>query len=287
MDLARHYDGEIINADSMQIYGGLPILTAQPSSLERGDIAHHLYGHVDPGTPYSVGAWLTQVQSTIAGVHSKGKAAILVGGTGLYFEALTKGLAQMPPIAETAINDAQKIFDEEGVEALRAEVARIDPAAAARILGADRQRLLRAYSVFLQTGRSLTSFQADTKPVLAAGDWRGVCLLPDREWLYQRIAKRFSLMMDAGALSEVAAIMEKKLSGSLTAMKALGLLPLTRLIKGEIDRDDAVEEAVRDTRRYAKRQYTWARGRFTAWPIITDNDPCQHKEQVIKSGFLG
>jgi len=146
VDLAHHFDGEVINTDSMQVYHGLPILTAQPGLAEQDGVAHHLYGHLDARGNYSVGRWLDEALGAIQAVRAKGKVPILVGGTGLYFEALTRGLAKIPPVGEVASMQAISVLENKGIKALRAEVTRIDPMVAARILGNDRQRLLRAYS---------------------------------------------------------------------------------------------------------------------------------------------
>ncbi len=282
VDLARRYAGEIINTDSMQVYRNVPILTAQPDISEQNGIAHHLYGHTDPASPGSVGIWLKEALRTIKTVKEHNKTPILVGGTGLYFEALTRGLATIPAIESDVGAQAAALLENKGIAALRDEVQRVDPAAAARILGDDRQRLLRAYSVYLQTGQSLSAFQKETRPVLAPGSWRGMVLFPERPWLYERIAARFAHMVKHGALDEARSMAALGLPGDVPAMKALGLGPMIEHIQGHITLDSAIERAVRDTRRYAKRQYTWASGRFSDWPKIDANSPGQQKNEAVR-----
>ncbi len=279
--LAQKYDAEIINADSMQVYAGLSIITACPDEAERKAASHHLFGHVDAAQRYSVGRWLNDALAAIKEVHGRGHAAILVGGTGLYFEALTKGLAAIPAIDKAARMQAQNLLEEGGVDALRAALSQIDPEAAQRILGDDRQRLLRALEVYYQTGRALSTFHKNTSAPLAADMWRGLVLCPPREALYERINRRFEHMLAQGALAEAKTMMERDLDRDLPAMKALGLLPLIGYIGGEITRDEACELAKRDSRRYAKRQYTWARGRLGDWPQSTQKNTGQHYQNAL------
>lgn len=281
VDLAHHFGGEVINTDSMQVYNGLPILTAQPSITDQDGVAHHLYGHLDVRRNYSVGLWLDEAVGAINTVRANGKVPILVGGTGLYFEALTQGLAKIPPVGEKANAAALFLLENKGMEALRAEVMRIDPAAAARILGADRQRLLRALSVYLETGQSLSAFQKNTQSVLSPGSWCAMTLYPEREKLYACIASRFDKMLDQGALEEARAIAARDFSDIQPAMKALGLKALIGHINGQITLEHAKVTAVRDTRRYAKRQYTWAGGRFSHWPIINEHKREQQFQKAL------
>ncbi len=281
IQLAHHYNGEIINTDSMQVYQNVPLLTAQPCKSEQNGIKHHLYGHMDPSQTGSVGVWLSEALRSIKMVRERHKTPILVGGTGLYFEALTRGLASIPKVGLKASAEAAALLQSKGVTALRDEVQRVDPAAAARILGADHQRLLRALGVYLETGKSLSAYQKNTRPVLASGSWLGMVLTPERSWLYERIAARFEQMTKAGALDEARFISVLNLPEGLPVLKALGLNPLVCHINDQISLDNAIEIAVRDTRRYAKRQYTWASGRFASWPKITAQSLAGQKEEAI------
>lgn len=269
---ARRLGGEVVNADSMQIYADIPILSAAPAPEERDGIPHHLFGILDAAARASVGWWARTAMDEIAAIRARGNVPVVVGGTGLYFNALTEGLAKVPEISADAARRAGEIA-ERGAEALRAEAERHDPDGAARVLGDDVQRLRRIVEVGLATGRALSSFHGDTTPLLPPGDWRGVVIEPDREALYARIDMRFDRMMEAGALEEVDRLAAKALDPDLPAMKALGVPQLIALRKGEMTTAEAVEYAKRESRRYAKRQYTWFRNRCADWPRIRILDP--------------
>ena len=270
---AQRLDGEIINADSMQIYEGLRLITARPSVEEEAQVPHHLFGVADPAERWSVGRWSEAALARIADVRARGRTPILVGGTGLYFNALTVGLAPVPEIGPEARQAAAKLEAAGGLDALREKAEALDPVAAARIQGADRQRLLRIVEVGLETGRPLSEFQADTRPLLPEGSWRGLVIEPDRDALYARIDQRFDRMLDQEALEEVRLFGERQLDPELPAMKALGVPPLLDYLNGITGYDAAVELAKRDSRRYAKRQLTWFRNQTASWPRIVSLEP--------------
>lgn len=272
--------GEIINADSMQIYDGLALITAQPDADERARVPHHLFGTIDPATRYSVGQWTSDVLALIAGCRERGKPPILVGGTGLYFNALIKGLAEVPEIGAAARSRTAALLEAAGLSGLRAEALRRDPVAAQRVEAADRQRLMRIVEVAFETGRALSHFQADTVAPLAASEWRGLVIEPDREALYARIEHRFDRMLEAGALDEVAAFAARGLDPNLPASKALGVPQLMAHLRGELSRAEAVDLAKRDSRRYAKRQSTWFRNQTGSWPRIRSLDPVQARSAL-------
>jgi tRNA dimethylallyltransferase len=246
LELAAKLRGIIINADSMQVYRDLRIITARPSPDEEQRLPHRLYGHVDAAENYSVGRWFGEAATALADTLGRGQPAIVTGGTGLYFSTLTRGIAAVPPIP-----------------ALHAELKRCDPATAARLKPGDRARITRALEVVLATGRSLTAWHADNTPggVDLAGAAK-VFLMPNRDELAQRIDARFDTMMAAGALAEVRALAARNLDPSLPAMKAHGVPWLIRHLKGEITMAEAAEQAKRDTRRYTKRQATWFRNQL-------------------------
>lgn len=277
---AQRLDGEIVNADSMQIYGGLHLITARPSSAEEAQLPHHLFGVADPAERWSVGRWAQAALAAMAEIRSRGRVPVLVGGTGLYFNALTVGLAPVPEIGVEARARAAALLDEGGPDALRAEAGRFDPAAAARIEPADRQRLLRVVEVGYETGEALSSFHARTEPLLPDDSWRGIVIEPDREALYARIDARFDRMMSEGALGEVRDFMARGLDPDLPAMKALGVPPLMAHLRGELALDEAVETAKRDSRRYAKRQLTWFRNQTASWPRIVSLDPAAAQSEL-------
>lgn len=265
---AERVGGEIINADSMQVYAGLPLITAQPDAAERARAPHHLFGSIDPAIRYSVGQWTSDVLALISDIRGRGNVPILVGGTGLYFNALTRGLAPVPEIGDAARARAAALLDADGLAGLRAEALRLDPVATNRVDAADRQRLLRIVEVGLETGTALSVFQADTVPPLEPAAWRGIVIEPDREALYRRIDQRFERMLEAGALDEVAAFMQRDLDPDLPASKALGVPPLIAHLRGEMSLDEARDTAKRDSRRYAKRQGTWFRNQAASWSRI-------------------
>jgi len=195
----------------------------------------------------------------------------LTGGTGLYFKALINGIAEVPPVSKEAMLEAQLILDEKGIAALRDEAERIDTIAAARVLGNDPQRLLRIVSVFNETGRALSEWQAETRPIIPLQFCRCAVLLPERQGLYDRINARFEAMIENGGLEEAKSVFKKGYDPSLPMMKAIGLQQFFPYLRKEMSLSDSVELAKRDTRRFAKRQFTWFRGQAANWTQITNN----------------
>lgn len=279
---ADRLDGEIINADSMQVYAGLRIITARPDEEETARAPHHLFGTIDPATRFSVGQWLGAAQARIAEIRARGRTPILVGGTGLYFNALTKGLAPVPEIDGEARARAAALLEADGIEGLRAETLRVDPVATERIEPGDRQRHLRIMEVYLTTGAPLSELWSQTRPALVAGEWAGLVLEPSRAELYARIETRFDRMLETGALEEVRAFAERELDPALPSMKALGVPQLLALCRGEMDRETAIELSKRDSRRYAKRQMTWFRNQQSEWARIETLDPAQRSDELAR-----
>jgi tRNA dimethylallyltransferase len=277
---ARRLGGEIVNADSMQVYEGLPIISAQPSAQERAGVPHHLFGVIDPSERCSVGRWAEMALSAIKTIQAQGKTPVLVGGTGLYFKALLEGLAPTPEIPAEISIEVEALYAAGGVEALREEAGRLDPVATARIGEGDKQRLMRVIAVARTAGRPLSKLQGDTTPLIDPAAIQGVVIQPDREALYARIERRFDAMIDAGALDEARAIAARSLSSDLPAMKAVGLPPLLAHLSGALSLDEAIEIAKRDSRRYAKRQYTWFSNQHGAWPRITALDPGDQRREL-------
>ena len=263
LELAQKHGGVIINADSMQVYRDLRIITARPTGDEEQRVPHRLYGHVDAVENYSVGRWVTEAAQALADARSRARPAILVGGTGLYFSTLTRGIAAVPPIPAEIRRDVRDRLEAEGVAALHAELDKLDPTTAARLKPGDRARITRALEVVLATGRSLTDWHGDNMPArlnLAAA--AKVFLMPQRDELGLRIDARFDAMMAAGALEEVRGLTARNLDPSLPAMKAHGVPWLIHHLRGEIAMAEAVAQAKRDTRRYTKRQATWFRNQL-------------------------
>ncbi|OCW55703.1 tRNA (adenosine(37)-N6)-dimethylallyltransferase MiaA [Hoeflea olei] len=271
LKLARDLGGEIVNADSMQVYGVLEILTARPRGADLQQVPHHLYGHVPPDTAYSTGIWLDQARAAIGEIRARGALPVVVGGTGLYFRALTGGLSDMPAIPDALRAQLRTRLESEGVAALHAELARLDPPMAERLRPADRQRILRALEVVRATGRSISTFQGrGGAAVIEADTAHCIVLDPDRPALHARINARFAQMIDEGALDEVRALLALAVPPQHPAMKAIGVNHLARYLAGEYSLADAVDLASAATRQYAKRQLTWFRNQLDArWQRVT------------------
>ena len=268
--LAEAFGGTIINADSMQVYRDLRIVTARPSAQEEARVPHLLYGHVDAAENYSVGRWCVDASAALAAVERAGRLPVVVGGTGLYFKALTRGLAAVPPIPPQIRSAVRERLEREGTAALYAELSARDAATAHRLMPRDRARVTRALEVILATGRSLTDWHREgMKPALDPAVAVKLFLDVERVELYRRIDARFDAMLASGALDEVRALRRRDLDPALPAMKAHGVPWLIRHLNGEIDLAAAVEGAKRDTRRYSKRQGTWFRHQLPDWTWAT------------------
>ena len=267
ISLARKHGGEIINADAMQCYRDLDVLTARPDAEELAAAPHHLFGHVDAAIRHSAGAWAKEAAAKIADLNAAGKAPILVGGTGLYLMALTEGLSDIPAIDDRHRDKARRMVEQDQAGAW-AHLTANDPGAATRMDPNDRQRMARALEVLFATGKPISAFHGQAAPLLAPDAWVGVTLTPPREALYDRINARVDLMMKHGALEEARRLWERKLDDSLPAMRAHGMPGFADYFSGRTSLEDAIERCKRDTRRYAKRQMTWIAHQFTLWPRI-------------------
>jgi tRNA dimethylallyltransferase len=269
LGLAQRRGGVVVNADSMQVYADLRLITARPTPAQEALAPHVLYGHVDAAVRYSVGAWRADASAALATAARDGLTAIVVGGTGLYFEALTRGLAAVPPIAEDIRAAVRARLAAEGSLALHEELARLDPVMAQRLMPADRSRVARGLEVVLATGRSLADWHRDGMPrAVDPSHAIKIFLNPDRAELAQRIETRFAAMLAAGALDEVRALEARGLDPALPAMKAHGVPWLIRHLRGEITLAEATQGGVSDTWRYTKRQATWFRNRMPDWSWI-------------------
>lgn len=267
--LAERLGGTIVNADSMQVYRDLRVITARPTAEEEARLPHRLYGHVDAAENYSVGRWCRDVAAVLAECAEQGRTPILVGGTGLYFKALTVGLAAVPPVPAEIRDAVRGRLQSEGVRALYNELLERDPATAHRLMPNDRARITRALEVILATGRSLSDWHRDgLPPLIDASRAAKVFVTCERAELVRRIEARFAAMLEAGALQEVRALEARQLDPSLPAMKAHGVPWLIRHLRGEISLEDAAAGSIMDTRRYAKRQLTWFRNQMKDWPWV-------------------
>ncbi|KUL95687.1 tRNA delta(2)-isopentenylpyrophosphate transferase [Bosea sp. WAO] len=267
--LAQRFGGGVVNADSMQVYRDLQVITARPTPEEMGDVPHHLYGHVDGATNHSVAAYAAEAAALLDTLSAQGRLPVLVGGTGLYFKALTEGLSAIPPVPEAVRVAFRAHAAECATDALHAELADKDPEMAARLRPSDRLRVMRALEVIAATGRSLASFQGERQPGPLAGQkLLQIFLAPERELVRERIDRRFDAMMAAGALEEVAALRERQLDPLLPVMRAHGVPGLIAYLDGTLALEEAVARGKADTRAYAKRQVTWFRHQMEGWHAV-------------------
>ncbi|HEX9941755.1 MAG TPA: tRNA (adenosine(37)-N6)-dimethylallyltransferase MiaA [Thermoanaerobaculia bacterium] len=259
MALARILQGEIVNADALQVYRGFDIGTAKPSPADRERVPHHLIDVLDPHEPYSAGEFARRARDAIAGIQGRGRVPIVVGGSGLYLRALFEGISPVPPGDPGVRHGLRSRLEAEGLAPLRAELARLDPPTAARLPAGDTQRILRALEVALVSGRPLSSWIAEqpfgTQRI--AGVRIGLTL--PRSILYDRIAGRVAWMLEAGWSEEVAGLLRRGLSPRLPAFQAIGYRQLVRYLEGNGSLEQAVAEIVKETRHFAKRQETWFR----------------------------
>ncbi|MBR1141455.1 MULTISPECIES: tRNA (adenosine(37)-N6)-dimethylallyltransferase MiaA [Bradyrhizobium] len=270
LELAQKAGGAVINTDSMQVYRDLRVLTARPSLAEEAAVPHRLYGCVDAAVNYSAGHYVRDAKEVLDEVRRGGGLPIFIGGTGLYFKALTRGLSAVPPVPDEVREAVRLRLDRDGVEALHAELARRDAAAAARLNVRDRTRIARALEVIEATGRPLAEWHAETTPpLLPEGSYRALFIAPEREALYARIDARFDAMLADGALEEVTRLAARGLDPLLPAMKAHGVPALIRHLRGEITREEAAVIGKADTRHYAKRQFTWFRHQLPEFEWLT------------------
>jgi tRNA dimethylallyltransferase len=271
LELAKRFGGTIINADSMQIYSELRVLTARPSDSEEASAPHRLYGTVSAAEAYSVGRWLGDVASAIEAANDAGSLPIIVGGTGLYFKALTEGLAPVPDIPLEIRARWRDEAERLGRSGLLKELVARDPGIAPRLLGGDTQRLVRALEVIDATGISLAEWQGtNAPPMLDPSQTLRLVVAPEREPLYAAIDARFDTMMEQGVLEEVQRLIALRLEPGLPAMRAHGVRELATYLVGASSREEAVAKAKTESRRYAKRQMTWARRFMTDWEWVPD-----------------
>jgi len=258
--LARELNGVVINADSMAVYQDLPILSARPTPEEAAATPHLLFGHIGAERNYSVGQWLADAESALTKVRAEGRMPVFVGGTGMYFKALLQGLSDIPSVPDEI--RARVRAESAGVppEELHARLRKIDPLTAERLRPTDPQRIVRALEIFAATGAPLASFHNRRgKPLLDAAHCSCLFIAPEKDELNRRINARFDAMMAAGALDEARRLLARDLDPGLPAMRAVGVPGLLGFLREECSLEAAVERGKRDSRHYAKRQFTFAR----------------------------
>ncbi|MBS0518589.1 MAG: tRNA (adenosine(37)-N6)-dimethylallyltransferase MiaA [Proteobacteria bacterium] len=260
--LAERRGGVVINADAMQTYDAFPILTAQPTAAERATVPHLLYGILPLSETLSAARWRALAEAEIVRARAAGRPPILCGGSGLYLRALMQGFSDIPEVPPALRLQANEEWERLGAEAFRARLAQHDPAIVARLKPGDRQRHVRAWEIWLGTGKPLSAWQQGRA---APAPWRFVTLLlaPDRQWLRARIEARFDAMLEAGVLAEVRAVFERHPDPAWPGLKAHGAPELFRHFRGDLSLEEARRIAIDHTRQYAKRQMTWFRHQMT------------------------
>src|SRR6266851_2611790 len=279
--IAEEFAGTVINADSMQIYRDLAILTARPGPADEARAPHRLYGVLDAADPCSAVRWRDLAEGEIAAAEARGSLAVVVGGTGFYLRALVDGLADIPPVPAATRAEARRLHKRLGGAGFRACLAARDPAGAARLAAGDTQRLLRAYEVIAATGRPLGDWQQDQVAGPRRANVATLVLMPPRPSLYAACEARFAAMVAAGALEEVRALLARRLDPALPAMKAVGVPELARHLAGAIPLDEAIRLGQQATRRYAKRQVTWFRHQMPGAKVIA----AQFSESLLQEIF--
>ena len=278
LSLAEGLGGVVVNADSMQLYRDLRVLTARPTPEEEARAPHRLYGVLDAAEVSAAGRWLELARVELEAIWQEARVAIVVGGTGLYLHALLHGIAPVPDIPDEVRAATRALGRRLGAPGLHAELARIDPEMAARLQPGDRQRVMRAHEVVVATGRSLAAWQQEPSARIALPERRlGLALLPPRPALHARIEARLRAMVAAGALEEVRALAARRLAPDLPVMKAVGVGPLLAHLEGRLEREAAIDAALVQTRQFAKRQLTWLRHRLAELrPVAAFGDDPTH-----------
>ena len=278
--VARAIGGVVINADSMQVYRDLRIITARPSVADEAMVPHALYGTVDGAANHSVARWLADVEAALRIAAQAGRVPIVVGGTGLYFQALTQGLSDIPPIPDEVRAAVRAWASDRSPPALHAELARLDPATARHLRHTDPQRVTRALEVAIATGGSLSAYQSRrSPPLLGPGRRVGVTLELDRGILRERVDRRFEAMTREGAIDEVARLRERALDPTLPVMRAHGVPPMLRYLAGETSLPNAIEEGKAATRRYLKRQDTFFRHQLPDFATVA---PSKAEDAILR-----
>lgn len=285
LGLAERLKGTIINADAMQVYEGLRILTARPSPEDEARVPHRLYGTVPASTAFSVGDWTAAATQAAIEVTGAGRLPIFVGGTGMYLSVLSEGISPMPEIPADIREEVRGIPDRQSLAELYEMVRKVDEASAERIGPTDPQRLMRALEVFRATDEPLTSWQQKPRQKPFEGRFARIVLAPERQWVYDRIERRFDAMVMSGAMQEVEALAKRGLDPDLPLMKALGVEDLIRVQCGKISLEEAVTEIKTKTRRFAKRQMTWFRNQMITWNRI-DTQEMETKINNIFANIL-
>lgn len=271
--VAEKLGGTIINADSMQVYENLAILTARPDDDDQARAPHRLYGFVPGCEPYNVGRWIDDVSSAIRDADAKGQMPIVTGGTGLYFKALLEGLAPIPDIPVAVRDHWRSRAQDQDAPTLHRELQDRDPVMAAKLRTSDPQRIVRALEVMEATGRSLAEWQKETgEGMFGIHDVLPFVIGPDRTHLHAKINARLDMMIEQGAINEVERLLDLSLETNLPIMRAHGVRPLAAYLKGDQSLQDAATQTKAETRQYAKRQFTWLRRNMITWNWVVEQE---------------
>lgn len=272
--LCRRFDGEVVSCDSMQIYRGFNIGTAKPTASEMEGVPHHMIGCIDPDEDYSVGRYVADADAILQDVLRRGKTAFVVGGTGLYVDSLVAGRSFAPFPSTGKREELQALADHEGIEAILDLLRRVDPESASRLHPADQKRILRAAEIYLETGKTITQHDLETRqqPPKYRPLWIGLNFR-DRQDLYDRIDRRVDRMVEDGLWEEVEGLLAAGLRVDCTAMQAIGYKEPLAALRGEITREEAVAQIKQSSRRYAKRQLTWFRRNQEIHWLLLDREP--------------
>jgi tRNA dimethylallyltransferase len=283
--LAQKFGATIVNADSMQVYRDLSVLTARPSEAEERLAPHELFGVIDGAENFSAGRWLAAVAEIMRQAPSR--LFLFVGGTGLYFRGLTQGLSAIPHVPDALRQEVRAEAVGRTTAALYEDLAALDPLTAARLRPTDRQRILRAFEVFAASGAPLASFHgAREAPLLPPGQWAGLFLAPERDTLNAAIDRRFGAMLEAGALGEAATLAARGLDPALPVMRAHGVPHLIAHLNGLLSLEAAADRAKIDTRRYAKRQFTWARHQMPDFVWVSPGEALETGARALEAFHL-
>ena len=263
IDIAKKFSGEIINADSMQVYKEIKILSARP--LDNKDIKHHLYGFVSVKSNFSAGHWLKLVETKIKEIKKKDKTPIIVGGTGLYFKSLINGIANIPKVSKVIRERVVKLHQKLGNDIFYKKLISLDPLSKKYIKASDPHRMIRAYEVFLKTSRSIYDWQNETKSKYNKEDFIKITLSPERQYLHKKIIKRSKKLVGLKSIAEVKKFIKLKVNKKLPANFIIGIREIEDYLERKITKEDLLERVIIRTRQYSKRQYTWQRGQMKDW----------------------
>ena len=270
--LAEHFNGEVINADSMQIYKEISILTSKPKLNENKNIKHHLYGFNSVKKKFSTGCWLKMAEKKIEDLWKNHKTPIVVGGTGLYFKALTDGLVKIPDIPNNLREDVRKMHKKLGQKKFFSKLIQFDPLAKKSILSTDSQRSMRTYEVKKFTNKSLFEFIKDTKPKYKSSIFKKLFIDTPKDLLHKKIAFRVEKMFDDGAVKEVEGFLKMKVYRELSSNKIIGIKEIRDFLSGKATLIETKKLIIQKTRQYAKRQFTWSRGHMKSWEMVYSPD---------------